>query len=677
VQLTVEREILKRPPIPRNRAAPPAEQLRGLTQGVLCPEGGVIFEAAGFLFQQAAGTQECNRLRVGNSFETLPSLDAQGQRLAFVCTTGKRSEVIVRDLSNGNERVVTSGASYGHPPSWSPDGRCLLVAAYRGGPPEVLQIPLQEGDPEPLVTDSGWLRRPHYAGDGTSIFFTAKQGGRWKLCRSALKGGGVEVFADLPEGSSAAVVSQDGKLAVVRRGRGLAVMKLGSRPSISADTTTLTTDVVSSFSLSPDGTVVYGSRGQLWSCPVTDGSPQPISLNPTLKNTSSPPLQIRRVRLLDPAKGCFSPETTLLIRDGRIDVSGSSGEAIQVLDAGGRFAIPGLFDFHAHAQWAGASAGEAFLAYGVTSVRDPGGSLAATVSLAERSARTGDALPRFFFSGDPFQGEQTGGSLTISTATEARHSANAWRQAGAHFLKVYPSLRPALQFQVAREAQKIGIPWASHGMNLPEIVRGVSWGCTVLEHCLDHDAIGDDVIQLLVESGTRWTPTVVMHGGSVLLGREEPARLQDDKLMRLVPAECCEALFSSDFIRGVDDRTLQGEWALRRESIRRAFEAGVKIHAGTDDHGADWLCLPGLSLHWELELLVEAGVSPLAALRMATHRAAEALGVDTDLGCLEAGKLADIVLLDANPLENIRHTQRIWRVIKGGRVFDPERLGDS
>ena len=102
-------------------------------------------------------------------------------------------------------------------------------------------------------------------------------------------------------------------------------------------------------------------------------------------------------------------------------------------------------------------------------------------------------------------------------------------------------------------------------------------------------------------------------------------------------------------------------------SIQAAHGAGVRLLAGTGT-------FPGAPLHWELELFGEAGLPLFEILRIATQEAAAAVGAETDLGTLEPGKLADIVLLDANPLERIRNTQTIWRVIKGGWVFDPEEL---
>ena len=107
------------------------------------------------------------------------------------------------------------------------------------------------------------------------------------------------------------------------------------------------------------------------------------------------------------------------------------------------------------------------------------------------------------------------------------------------------------------------------------------------------------------------------------------------------------------------------------DSIRQAARLGVKLHAGTDAPNPK--CFFGSSLHWELERFVEAGLAPLEVLRIASLDAAMALGRD-DLGSLEAGKAADLVLLDRDPLTDIRNTRSIWRVVRAGWVFDPDRL---
>ena len=119
---------------------------------------------------------------------------------------------------------------------------------------------------------------------------------------------------------------------------------------------------------------------------------------------------------------------------------------------------------------------------------------------------------------------------------------------------------------------------------------------------------------------------------------------------------------------------LRGLWAERLAAVRSAYEAGVALQIGTDAQNGVPRRYHGVSLHWELENFVETTIPPLEVLRIATQEAAVAVGAEDDLGTLEVGKLADIVLLDANPLDDIKNTQTIWRVLKGGWVFDPEKL---
>jgi imidazolonepropionase-like amidohydrolase len=117
----------------------------------------------------------------------------------------------------------------------------------------------------------------------------------------------------------------------------------------------------------------------------------------------------------------------------------------------------------------------------------------------------------------------------------------------------------------------------------------------------------------------------------------------------------------------------RGYWRQHRAEIRDAWKRGVKLQIGTDYPYA-MPPVPGASLHQEMAAFVDAGIPELEVIRMATQEAARALGAGEDLGTLEAGKLADMVLLDGNPMEDIYNAQRVWRVIKGGWVFDPEEL---
>jgi imidazolonepropionase-like amidohydrolase len=182
----------------------------------------------------------------------------------------------------------------------------------------------------------------------------------------------------------------------------------------------------------------------------------------------------------------------------------------------------------------------------------------------------------------------------------------------------------------------------------------------------------DDVLRMLALAGTRWDPTLAVGGGNQLLLRNEPERLADEKFRAFHSEKRSRARLGQDRFKVMSDTALRGRSVERLATVHAAHRLGVRLLAGTDP--PIQVSFSGVSLHWELEHLVQAGIPPLEVLRIATQEAAAAVGAEDDLGTLEAGKLADLVLLDANPLENIRNTQTIWRVIKGGWLFDPEKL---
>ena len=217
---------------------------------------------------------------------------------------------------------------------------------------------------------------------------------------------------------------------------------------------------------------------------------------------------------------------------------------------------------------------------------------------------------------------------------------------------------------MAEEARRQGLPIAGHGLGLEEIVKSVTQGYVSLEHC--PMSLNDDLRQFLAATGTRCDPTLAILGGHSNLLRREPERLEDAKL---------RAFFTKSFIQGARGGGLPGSgggWQGRLTEISAAHRGGVKLQAGTDALMTGTFF--GASLHWELEHLAEAGLKPVEVLRLATEQAAAAVGAADHLGTLAPGKLADMVLLDADPLENIRNSQAIWRVIKGGWMFDPKTM---
>ena len=182
-----------------------------------------------------------------------------------------------------------------------------------------------------------------------------------------------------------------------------------------------------------------------------------------------------------------------------------------------------------------------------------------------------------------------------------------------------------------------------------------------------------DVLQMLALAGRRWDPTCVVLGAGAMLLRDEPERLDDAKFRGFFSEQSIRGAQRRSLYKAVGERRLRGFLSEQLANIRAAHRLGVKLLAGTDTPVSE--AFPGVSLHWELKHFVQTEIPPLEVLRIATQEAAATVGAKDDLGTIEPGKLADLVLLDVNPLEDIRNTQTIWRVIKGGWLFDPEVLG--
>lgn len=363
---------------------------------------------------------------------------------------------------------------------------------------------------------------------------------------------------------------------------------------------------------------------------------------------------LRRVRLLDYTRGGFSAETSMLIEDGRIAWTGSEeGRALPpgtaTLEANGRFAIPGLFDMHGH----GRACGEReYVAFGVTSVRNMGGPVEIASLDVETSTFTSEPVPRCFYAGYVLEGEQGRnapwlGWIHLRDEADARAQVRLMHEWGASFIKLYSVLPWPLHRAAADEARQLGLPVVAHGVLLEEVIKGVTLG-----YLLTHAPLTmyDDLLQLLAAVGMRTDPTLGRAVGRTVLRLREPQRAS-----------------RSPRIFALEDM-FYGLWASVLASVQRAYQLGVTLLPGTDWRPTGW------TLQVELEFFAEAGIPPIDILRFATQASAETVGAGDELGTLEVGKLADIVLLDANPLEDIKNTQAIWRVLKGGVVFDPEEL---
>jgi imidazolonepropionase-like amidohydrolase len=384
----------------------------------------------------------------------------------------------------------------------------------------------------------------------------------------------------------------------------------------------------------------------------------------------------------------------------------------QIVDAGGKFLMPGLWDMHVHIYFDPKTYFSLLLASGVTGVRDMGGPAEWLLSWRQRVER-GDVIgPRMVVAGPYLDGPTSSREFVvrIGTPDEARRAVASLAARGVDFIKIMSVVPRAAYFAAAGEANRLRIPFAGHvpeavtaaeasqaGQRSLEHLFGVLLGCTAGEQELRKrvrpDPVGREFpdyatilaafsdeaeARLLDEfrmNGTWQTPTLKIW--SVRASLDDPRLYRDPALSYVSRAMRAGWNPKADY--RLRDMT-PADIALAKRVLQRCFRivrsmrrAGVGILAGSDAPFP--FCVPGFSLHDELELLVEASLSPTEALQSATIRPAEFLGRDGSLGTVEQGKVADLVLLDGNPLEDIRNTRRIAAVVVNG-VYLPRGILD-
>jgi len=694
--------------------SPETFEARMIRQAATSPDKQwLVFSAVGRLWKKhlPGGTPE--PLTGDGHFAYEPAFSPDGQTIVYTTwSDADLGAIYTMPLAGGTRRKLTERPGYYATPRFSPDGTKLvyqrstgnqLLGFIHGTDPGLYWMHTTGGEAHRIREDG---REPRFSPDGTRIYFLTG-GGLSKEYKSVrLDGGDERTHLNLKYVDDV-VPSPDGRWVAFTElfNAYIAPFPATGRPvELSKDTKALpvrqvSRDAGTDLHWSGDSRRLhwvigpeYFTRDLNESFAFVEGAPEtlpPIDTTgvsigltvPTHKPSGT--LAFTGARLITMNGDEVIENATLVVQENRIAALGASGAVTVpadalVIDAQGQTIMPGLVDVHAHANHfaSGATPQQnwtyyANLAYGVTTVHDPSANTGFVFSQAEL-VRAGTLVgPRIFSTGTILYGADGDFKAVIGSLDDARSHLRRMKAVGAFSVKSYNQPRREQRQQVlkaARELEMLVVP--EGGSTFYHNLTMILDGHTGIEHNLPVAPLYDDVLTLWAATQVGYTPTLVVSYGG-LSGEyywyQHTNVWEKEHLLTFYPRPLLDARARRRPMT-TDEEYHHLEIA---KQTKRLVDQGTLVQLGA--HGQ----LQGLAAHWELWMFAQGGMTPHEALRSATLHGARYLGLDADLGSLEPGKLADLVVLDANPLDDIRNTEHVAMVMVNGRLFDAATMHEA
>jgi len=660
--------------------------------------------------------------------EHYPAWSPDGSRIAYVTWEGAAGNVYTLDAEGGTPTRISAEPASWMTPAWTPDGTRLVAfrdvaRAYRESaagfgagspdPTEIVWLPVGSGPADAtLIAPADNRSTPHfvagsdrlhlYDGDGDALISIRLDGTDERTHISvsgprppnADEGLGPDAIVMAPTGDQA-MASINGQIYTVtvpRVGAEPPTIDVGN-PDNAAFPARKLTDMGGEFpSWSADGGTVHYVLGNAFfshdlaasdadSAYVADEVRMEIEVERDIPEGTVVLRGATVLTMADDASGTpqVVEDADVVVTNNRIAAVGPSGqvqvpEGAEIRDVSGRVIVPGFVDIHAHMRpsyqvhrtdvWSYM----ANLAYGVTTTRDAQPGASDHLTYADR-VRAGEILgPRIYSTGRGVFWE-----TDIDSLDKARDILRKYAEYyDTKTLKMYVSAPRKGRQYIVMAAREFGLmPTTEGSLNIRQNLDETLDGYPGLEHSLPIFPVYDDVVQLFVAQQRTYTPTLLVSYGGPWAENwfyENDNPHDDERLRRFVPHEVIDA---ATLRRAQWFHESQYHFEDHAEFVRDLVEAGGS--AGVGSHGQ----LQGLGFHWELWAMASAGMDAMDALRVATIMGAEAIGLDGDVGSVEPGKLADLVILEADPRDDLRNTERVELVMMNGRLFDAASMTET
>lgn len=685
------------------------------------PDGKMlVFNAVGYLWKKMLPKGKPERLTTGIDFESEPSFSTDGKTLVYVTWNDTAMGSICKLNTTGTTKPlkITTEKGIYRTPSFSPDGK-KIVFSKEGGDnimgvtyalnPGVYMINAIGGSAT-LVSEKG--EYPKFSNNGERIYYQTggnifgelkKTFGSYKTDgsddRTIFKSAYASQFTVSPDNNWVAFTD-------LHQVYIAAFPQVGKAIDLASSNTDLPVAKVSKDAginlhwNSNSKQLHYTLGDQYFSINLDDRFEFIANKPDSLFKFSEMGITVGLTAKTDKPTGVIAftnariitMNNNEVIENGTIVVEGNLIKAVgktatitvpknaTIINCQGKTIMPGFIDAHAHGghfrygltpqkHWPY----YANLAYGVTTMHDPS-AISEMVFAQSELVKAGLMVgPRVFSTGSILYGADGDFKAVINSIDDARTALRRSKAYGAFSVKSYNQPRREqnqMVIQAARELKMEVVP--EGGSFLYHNIAMIMDGHTTIEHNLPVATLYDDVVQLWKNSQTAYTPTLIVSYGSVsgeYYWYQHTNVWEKERLLKFTPRSVIDPRSRNRIM--IPEEEYENGHILVSKSLKKLTDAGVKVNMGA--HGQ----IQGIGAHWEIWMMQQGGMSNLEALKTATINPAQSLGLDDWIGSLQAGKLADLLVMEKNPLENIQNTESIQYTMVNGRLYDAETMNET